>query len=401
MKRIKILIPMLAVLLLAACQGGSRKDSMAVLNDKKSELEKLKSEREKLDKKIADVQAEIKRIDGGASSQKPKLVATEKILEAGFDHYLELQGKVDAENISYVSPRGGGGQIKEIYVRQGQYVNKGQLLMRLDNTVQAQNVAAARQGLESIRTQLKLAESVYQRQKNLWEKNIGTEVELLRSKAQVDGLKNQLATAQQQVQVVQEQANSANVYADVSGVADQVTVRVGELFTGSPVGGGVIKIVNTSNLKAVSNIPENYVGSIKSGMPVDVVIPDLNKTVESKVSFVGASIDPTSRGFTVEARLPKDVQLKPNMLAKVKIKDYVADSVITIPVNTLQNDEKGKYVMVVGRDNKQMFARKKYVNVGLITGNRLEVKSGLNPGDEVITDGFQNLYDGQLITTGA
>ena len=395
------MIPVMAILLFAACQGGSRKDSLAVLNDKKTELEKLKSEREKLDKQIESVQAEITRIDGGASNQKPKLVATEKILEAGFNHFIELQGKVDAENISFVAPRGGGGQIKEILVRQGQQVSKGQLLMRLDNSVQRQNVVAAQQGLESIRTQLRLAENVYERQKNLWEKNIGTEVELLRSKAQVDGLRNQLATSQQQVRVLQEQANSANVYADVSGVADQVTVRVGELFTGSPMGGGVIKIVNTSNLKAVSNIPENYMASIKIGMPVEVEIPDLNKTIETKVSFVGASIDPTTRGFNLEARLPKEVSLKPNMLAKVKIKDYVADSVITVPVNTLQNDENGKFVMVAVTENNKMVARKKPVTIGLITGDRLEIKSGINGGDVIITEGFQNLYDGQLITTGA
>ena len=138
--------------------------------------------------------------------------------------------------------------------------------------------------------------------------------------------------------------------------------------------------------------------SIKIGTPVEVVIPDLNKSIESKVSFIGASIDPTSRGFNVEAVVPRDNTLKPNMIARIKIKDYVADSVITVPVNTLQNDEAGKYIMIATTENGKMVARKKYVNVGLITANRLEVKSGLAPGDEVIVEGFQNIFDGQPIT---
>lgn len=386
------------LLVLASC-GGSKKDRNAILNDKKVALEKLKNENESIDAKIKKLQQEISLLDGGASAQKPKLVEVTPLQNADFNHYIDLQAVVDAENISYAAPRNGGGLIKQIYVKQGQRVSKGQLLLRMDNAVQMQNVTAAKQGLATIRTQLAFAKNVYQRQKNLWEKNIGTEVQLLTAKSNVETLETQLATANANVKLVQEQANGANVYSDVSGVADVVTVRPGELFTGSNMGGGVIKIVNTSNLKVKSTIPENYLGSVKMGTPVEVEFPDLGKTIKTQVSFLGASIDPNTRGFIVEAKLPNSAELKPNQIALIKIRDYAATDAITIPVNTLQTDDKGKFVMLAKTQNGKLVAKKQTVNIGALNGNRLEIKTGLASSDTLITDGFQGLYDGQLIST--
>ncbi len=389
----------LAFLLVLISCGGSKKDKNAILNDKKVALEKLKKDNDKLDEKIKNLQEEISKLDGGASAQKPKLVEVAVMQGGDFNHFIDLQGTVDAENISFVAPRNGGGLIKEIYVKQGQQVKKGQLLLKLDNAVQRQNVVAARQGLETIKTQLAFAKNVYQRQKNLWDQNIGTEVQLLTAKSNVETLQSQLSTANENVKLVQEQANGANVYSDVSGVADVVSVRLGELFTGSTMGGGMIKIVNTSNLKAKTTIPENYLGSVKVGTPVEIVFPDLGKTIQSQISFLGASIDPNSRGFMVEAKLPSSSEFKPNQIVLIKIKDYAANNALTIPVNTLQTDNKGKFVMLAKTEGGKLFAKKQAINIGELNGNSLEVKTGLSAGDTIITDGFQGLYDGQLITT--
>lgn len=399
MQQLKNVFPFLmAVVLLTAC-GGGKKDSVAALNEKQVALEKLKKERTAIDEQIKKVQEEITKIDGGVSIQKPKLVKVEAVNAAGFEHAIELQGKIDADNISYVAPRGGPGLVRAVYVRQGQMVSRGQLLLKLDNTVQSQQVQLARQSIGALRTQLALAKTVYQRQKNLWDKGIGTEVELMRSKANVDALQNQISAAEQQVRVAQEAANLANVYAEVSGVADIVNIRVGETFNGMTAAGPQIKIVNTSNLKVVSNVPENYLASVTKGAKVEVTVPDLGKTVNTTVSFVGASIDPSTRGFIMEAKLPQDKALKPNQVAKIRIKDYVAPSVIAVPVNTLQNDENGKFVFVAVKEGGKLIARKRQVNIGLLNGDRLEIKSGIKPGDEVITEGFQNIYEGQTITT--
>ena len=163
-------------------------------------------------------------------------------------------------------------------------------------------------------------------------------------------------------------------------------------------GSGIIKIVNNSSLKVVSNIPENYLGTVSKGSAVVVQMPDINKTFNLTVSFVGASIDVLSRGFVVEAKLPADPSLKPNQIALLKVKDYAAANTITIPLNTLQNDENGKFVMVAANENGKLVAHKRSVNIGLLNGDQLEIKTGLKPGDTLVTEGFGNLYEGQLLT---
>ena len=392
------LITGLAVVVLLSSCGSSKKEGSAELNDKKIALEKLKDDKDKVDSKITSLEKEIAKLDtSAAAAPKTKLVAIQTLAATDFAHYIELQGRVDAENVSYITPRGGPGQVKAIYVKQGQLVKKGQLLLKLDDAVIQQNVVAARQGLEGIKTQLSYAKNIYQRQKNLWDQGIGTEVQLITAKNNVATLENQLQASQENVKSIQVQSNTALVYSDVSGVADMVTVKMGELF--GAAGSGMIKIVNNSLLKVTSNIPENYLGTVGKGSAVIVQMPDVNKTFNTSVSFVGASIDIINRGFVVEAKLPGDPALKPNQIALMKIKDYAAANTIAIPLNTLQNDEKGKFVMVASTENGKLIARKRVINIGLLSGDLLEVKTGLKAGDMLITEGFSSLYEGQLLTT--
>ncbi|MEO6453946.1 MAG: efflux RND transporter periplasmic adaptor subunit, partial [Ginsengibacter sp.] len=230
--------------------------------------------------------------------------------------------------------------------------------------------------------------------------NIGTEVQLLQAKSNSEGLENQLKTMQENVKTAQEQLNLSNIYSNVNGVADDVNIRVGETFSGvSPQGTPQIKIVNNSALKVVATIPENYLNQVKAGTDVIVQIPDINRTFNSKVSFVGSAIDVNNRGFIVEAKLPAYANLKPNQIAQVKIKDYEAASALAVPVATLQNDEKGKFVMVASSQKGKLYAHKRMVNIGSLNGNMLEIKTGLQKGDTLITEGFQSLYEGQLIST--
>lgn len=182
-------------------------------------------------------------------------------------------------------------------------------------------------------------------------------------------------------------------------MADQVTIHPGEFFTGAPTAG--IKIVNTSNLKVITDVPENYLGKVSKGTPVIISVPDLNKTYNSTITLISQSISSTSRGFIAEANIPNDKALKPNLTALVKIQDYSVPNAITIPVNIIQTDEQGKFVLVAAREGQRLIARKRQVQVGELYGNRLEVTSGLQQGDIIITQGFQSLYDGQLITTQA
>lgn len=394
-----ILPSLIAVLFLSAC-GNSKKEGDAALNDKKAQLEKLKAKSDKNTLEMVKLQEEISKLDTTSSNPaKIKLVAIAPVAQQDFSHYIELQGKIDADNISYISPRGMGGQVKAVLVRQGDRVRKGQLLLRLDDAIQRQQVVAAKQQAGGIQSQLTLARSIYQRQKNLWEQGIGTEVQLLTAQTNVSTLEAQLRQVNEGVKVAQEQMNTASVYSDVSGVADVVNIKVGEIFQGMTAAGPQIKIVNTSNLKVVSNIPENYLGTVQKGTPVVVFLPDANRTINTTVSFTGASIDVINRGFVVEAKLPADPALKPNQLATMKIRDYSAPNSLVIPLNTLQNDEKGKFVMVAVTEKGKLFARKRTVNIGMLNGDQLEIKTGLKAGDQLIVEGFASIYEGQQLKT--
>ena len=292
---------------------------------------------------------------------------------------------MDAENIAFVSPRGMGGLVKAVYVKQGDQVRKGQLLVRLDDAV-------TRQQIDQLKVQLDLAQTLYDRRKNLWDKQIGTEVELLQAKTNVENLQKQLV-------LLNEQHSMSNVYAEIAGVADVVNIRVGEYFTPSTASVRGIRIVNTNNLKVTVEVPENYLHKVDKGSEIEITLPDLNKTVTSKVSVKGSLIDPSSRSFYIEAKIPASKDFRPNQIALVRIQDYEANNAITIPMNTLQNDEKGKYVMVAVNENGKLLARKRQIEVGELYGNNLEVKAGLKANEALITEGFQGLYDGQLLVT--
>ena len=381
---------------IVSCGGTNNND----LKERKEKLEKLKKDQAQTTAEIKKLELEISKLDtANAKVEKAKLVVLDTVQNENFTHYIDLQGRVDAENISYVSPRGPGGQVRAIYVKEGQFVKKGQLLLKLDDVIIRQNVVAARQGLAATRNQLELARSVYERTKNLWDQHIGTEVQLLQAKTNVDVLENQLKTQEENIKAAQEQLNTTSVISNVSGVADEVNIHVGEMFTGAPNAG--IKIVNTSNLKVITDIPENYLSRVSKGTRVIISVPDINKSYNSTISLISQSISSTSRGFTAEAKIPNDKKLKPNLTAMVRIQDYYAPNAMTVPVNVLQTDEQGKFVLVAVKEGNSMVARKRPIQVGELYGERLEVKSGLKTGDVIITEGFQSVYDGQTVTTSA
>ncbi len=392
---------LLAATILAACGGPGKKDANAELNDKKARLEKLKADKSKTDEAIEKLQSDIEKLDSNAASRsKARLVAATPVEMKDFKHYIDLQGKIDAQNISYIAPRGMGGQVKAVYVKEGQSVKKGQLLLKLDDAIVNQQVTAARQQLDGIKTQLSFARNLYQRQKNLWDQGIGTEVQLITAKTNVESLENQLKSAQEQVQVAVEQSKTTNVVSDVDGIADIVNVRVGEQFTGMTATGPQIKIVNKKDLKAVTNIPENYLTRVQKGTPVEVEVPDANKKFSSRISLVSQSIESTQRGFVAEARIPSDPSLKPNQTAILRINDYSAPNAVVIPVNTVQTDENGKFVYLLSPlSNGKTIAKKQAVTIGEVYGNDVEIKTGLKTGDQLITEGFQTVYDGQTVTT--
>ena len=371
---------------IASC-GEGRKEKLGTLGEKKAKVEELKKQINTATVEIKTLEEEIARLDTSASKQeKAKLIAVALVTTEDFSHYIDLQGKIDAENISYIAPPNGqGGVVTAVYIKEGQYVKKGQLVLKMDDKV-------LRQQIQISQTQLVLAKDVYQRTKNLWDQNIGSELQLLQAKNNVDALERSIATINEQIKLF-------TVYSPVSGIADLVNIKVGELFVGANAAGFQIRIVNNNTLKAVVEVPENYMNRVRVGSPVIVTLPDLNKTFNSTVNLSSQTINPSTRTFIVEAKIPGG-GVRPNSIAAVRIKDYSAPNAVVIPVNLVQTDDKGKYVYVVEKDSKgRSIAVKKPVVVGESYGDKIEIKGGLQTGMQLITEGYQTVYDRQVVTT--
>lgn len=387
-------------MLLLACGGGAQTDKQ--LEQKKAELDKLRTEQKEVNDKIAALEEEIAKLDPNSANAKAKLVVLEEIKTGAFFHFIDLQGRVDAQNVVMVSPRGAGGVVRSIHVREGQRVSKGQLIVKLDNAIAQQQVDAAAAQIPGLESSVKLAQSVYERQMNLWKNNIGTEVQVLQAKTNAENAEAQLKAAQANLQLARENANLANVYAEIAGTVDVMNVKIGEFFSpqtaAMPQTG--IRIVNSGNLRVKIQVPETYIGRVNNGTRVRITLPELNnKVVESKVTVVSTLVDAVSRTFTVEASIPQEKDLRPNLLAKVQLLDYANEQAITVPINTLQTDDKGKFVLVAVKEGDKMITRKREVVMGELYGDRVEIKSGLAAGDQLIVEGYQSLYDGQEIVT--
>ncbi|HEV8506449.1 MAG TPA: efflux RND transporter periplasmic adaptor subunit, partial [Chitinophagaceae bacterium] len=256
MKDVLKIAPVIIMLVLSSCGSGT-KEKKGDLADKKAQLEKLKEDQKKLNDQIAKLQNEIGSTDTSSNLNKGKLVSASPVTQQAFEHYIDLQGHIDADNISYVTPRGGPAQAKAVYVKQGDFVKKGQILAKLDDDVQLKQ-------LQQLKTQLAYAEDVYRRQKNLWDQGIGTEIQLKTAENNVNNLKDQINTTTAGWEMT-------NVRSEVTGYVETMNLRVGEVLGNTPQ--PQIVIVNSSTLKAVTDIPENYLGKIHKGMPVNIKLP--------------------------------------------------------------------------------------------------------------------------------
>lgn len=358
--------------LMAACSATTPEDN------KQARLEKLKADRANLTKEIQRLEAEIAAENPEAATARAKEVAVSTLSPRAFDHYVQTQARVESENNILVSSKSPG-VITQVYVKEGDVVTKGQVMAQLDNSLVLRTI-------ESIKTQLELANSVYERQKNLWDQKIGTELQYLQAKNNKESLERQLASAQ-------EQNDMTRIKAPIDGVVDEVHIKVGEnINPGMPA----VRVVNASRLKLVSNVSEAHVTSIKKGNKVLVNIAELGKEIQAKVTFVGRTIDPLSRTFAVEAELPADPDLRPNMTASVRIIFHSEPSAIVVPVNVIQTVNGEKIVYIAENQGNQLVARKKVVNVGGVYGGMAQV-TGLSGGDRIITVGYQSLNDGDII----
>jgi membrane fusion protein, multidrug efflux system len=359
--------------LLAACSAATND------NDKKARLEKLKSQHADLSKEITKLETEIAKENPDTTvTVKSKEVAVTQLQPKSFDHYVQTQGSVQSENDVMVTAKAAG-TITKLYANEGDAVKHGQVIAQIDNSIIVR-------GIEGMRSQLELATSVYERQKNLWDQKIGTEVQFLQAKTNKQSLEKQLAS-------LEEQNDLTRIKAPFTGTVDEIFVKVGESVAPGMPG---VRVVNSSDLKVKASVSEAYVTQIKKGNKVIISIPELKKDVSAVVSFVGRTIDPLSRTFNVEVKLPSNADLRPNMTAVIKVVYKTYPTAIVVPLNVVQSINNQKVVYIAENNGKQVIARRKVVTVEGVFADQAQV-TGLSAGDKVITAGYQGLNDGDFV----
>ena len=376
MKNTITILSLSVLVAFSACNKGGGEN-------KEAELEKLKKEQADIEAKISTLEGELKVAGKGAElTEKAVPVSILEVKPENFKHYLEVQGKVDFSQNVMVSAKVPG-VLTSVRVERGDRVSKGQLMATIDASVLDLSIA-------ELKSSVDLARIVYNKQKNLWDQKIGTEIQYLTAKNNKESLENKLAT-------LLEQRDQYNIKAPISGQVDEVLPKSGEAVA---PGVGIIRVVNPSGTKVVAEVSEAYAAKIRKGDEAVVFFPDMNKEVPATVRVVGSAINPNSRAFTIELGLKdtKGITLNPNMIAVVKINDYVKESAIVIPVNVIQKDETSQFVYVASKEGKNEVARRKKITTGMVYKDKAEVAEGVSANDKIITAGYQDLNEGQPIT---
>lgn len=336
------------------------------------QLAQLRTQRDKLNEQIAKLEAGL---DSTSSNRKAIAVSVSQLQPQPFTNYIEVQGKVDAEknvNVSAEVPA----VVTAIYVKAGDHVSSGQTLAQLDNSV-------VRNGIAQLESQLAYAKNIYERQKNLWDQNIGTEVQLLTAKNNYENLVKQ-------VEVQKSQLDMYRIKSPISGVVDEVALKLGQSVSpGIPT----FRVVNMQDLKVVGQIGETQIGRVKTGAPVELVFPDLRDTLRTRLTYVSKVVDPVSRAFNVEIRLPHTERFHPNMLSVIRVVSYSNAQAIQVPISVIQHDNKGDYVYIA-RDNK---AHRATVNINQTYDGMAEITEGLQDGDQLIVSGYNDVNEGDTL----
>jgi RND family efflux transporter MFP subunit len=340
-----------------------------------------------LQDKKATLQSDLSKIEEALAKfdvkKEEALVTTSTLKDTVFNHYLEVQGNVDTKENIVVQPEFSG-TLTALYVKAGQRVTKGQILGKIDDAGMGQQLA-------SIENQYALAKTTFERQKNLWDKKIGSEIQFLQAQAQM--ISAQKAVAQMRAQVAK-----TVIRAPFSGTIDDVFVERGQVVAPNPQ--GLMRIVNLSNMYVSTTVPETYIGKLKPGTEVAVFLTSLGKTYKGKVRQVANFINPNNRSFGIEVSVPNpDNLLRPNQVAKLKIIDYSVNNAIVVPTNVVQEDgEHQKFVFIATNVNGTSgVAKKVLVRVGKSSNNVTEILSGLAANDVIITEGVNNIADGMKL----
>ncbi|NER09739.1 RND family efflux transporter, MFP subunit [Muriicola jejuensis] len=382
----KTSIPILTLFVLLISCGGDQNESLETLIAN-GDLEAIRSKKSSLSEEMKSISDQVKALDSviailDADTKLP-LVNTFEVNSGNFEHFLELQGDVATKQNVLIYPEMAG-TLERVYVTEGDKVVKGQLLASIDHGGMANQ-------LEQLKAQAALAETTYERQKRLWEQNIGSEIQYLQAKTSYEASRNS-------VQQVERQLAKSAIRAPFSGIIDDVIKDQGTVVAPGP-GSEVFRIVNLSNMYLTVDVPETYVGSIDEGTNAKVYFPVLGDSVQTRVRQAGNHINPNNRSFTVEIPVPNESgTIKPNLSARVLINDYTNPEALLVPQSVISENAEGEqYVFIAENptDDMKGTARKRVVVTGMTQGRFVEILNGLQPGELIIQEGARSVKDNQ------
>ena len=367
--------------LFVACQP-TTEEVPTDLEGKKTYLKTKQAELRDLQKTIATLEMEIDSLDPNSKKEKPRtLVTAMPVSKSDFSRFIELQGAIEAEDMVAASSETGG-RLTSVKVKEGQYVKRGQLIATVD-------LEAINKQIAELEKSLELADEVFQRQKSLWDQNIGSEIQYLQAKNNKERIEKSLET-------INFQLTKGNVYAPKSGVIEMVVSKTGEMaMPGAPI----VQILNTSSVKVAADVPEKFLRNVRKGEMMTVKVPALDMETKGRVTMIGRQINPGNRTFKVEVALTNsNGLLKPNLLASMLLNDFSAEDVITVPIELVQQEVSGRDYVFVKKDGEEgAMAEKKYVTVGESYDGNILIKDGLTVGETLIMEGARNLTQDALI----
>ena len=364
-----------------------KKDTVSIINSK--DLKLIQNEKSVVSNQINVLQKELKILNDVIfdldENQKLPLVTNFKVTSAPFKHYIEVQGSIDSDKNLKLYPEIPG-IIKSIYVKEGQKVSKGMVLVELSN----EGIIAQ---IEQMKLQVKLAGTIYERQLSLWKEKIGSEVQFLQAETNYLSLKKNIDQLKFQI-------SKSKIIAPFDGVIDELIADPGSNV--SPGITPVLRIINLDEVKVKAEISETHISKIKINSEVFIYTPVLSSTVVSKISTVGNIINPNNRNFRIEVVLKNnEYDFKPNMTVKVSINDYKNPNALLVSQkNIIENSANEFYVFKLEPldvSQHKFTAIKTFVKLGKISNNKIEVLEGLNSGDLIVEDGIRLVTDKQIV----
>lgn len=384
MKKTYIII--IASLVLLSCGGDKKNSTEAVIE--KGNLEQLRAKRGELIAQSDAIVKELALLDDAIGkldeNHKLALITTIPVKDTIFNHYLELQATVQTkENI--VLNAEFAGVLQQVYVTEGQKVSKGQTLAKIDDGGLGSQLA-------QMETQAALAKTTFERQQNLWNQKIGSEIQYLQAKTNYEA---QLKAVSQ----MRSQVGKTIIRAPFSGTIDDIITEKGSVVgPGSPI----MRIVNLGNMYLEAEVPEKNIATVKKGTDVIVDFPILGETINAKVTQASNYINPANRSFNIQINIPsKNGQIKPNLTSKVQIKDYSNPKTIIVPISIISENADGEQYLYVAENvtkDGQAVAKKVIVKTGLSQSNYIEITEGIKDGDLVISEGARSVKDGQKVS---